>query len=71
MQKPELTTCMSVLCCDTVHRSVEEDVNKLSKSCLIPDTVGIYGFAFSTDDGSLREITRREPKDRPAMAHMN
>jgi hypothetical protein len=52
-------------------RSVEEDVLKLSKSCLIPDTVGIYGFAYSTEDGSLREITRREPQGRPAMAHMS
>jgi hypothetical protein len=55
---------------DAMYRSVEEDVQKLSKSCLIPDTVGIYGFAYSTEDRSLREITRREPQGRPAMAHM-
>lgn len=54
-----------------LDKSVQDDVQKLSKTSLIPDTIGIYGFVYSTEDGSLREICRREPKDRPAMPAAN
>lgn len=50
-----------------LDKSVQQDVDKLAHAALIPDTVGIYGFAYSTENGSLREVARREPKGRAAI----
>ncbi len=44
-----------------LERSIYEDVEKLKSNPLIPKSIGIYGFLYSTEDGSLKEITRRLP----------
>ena len=47
-----------------LERSVVEDVGKLKSHPLVPKTIGIYGFVYSTEDGSLKEITKRLPDRR-------
>ncbi|DBA79840.1 TPA: hypothetical protein ACH3X2_007677 [Trebouxia sp. C0005] len=44
-----------------LERSVYEDVEKLKSNPMVPKSIGIYGFLYSTEDGSLKEITRRLP----------
>ena len=44
-----------------LERSVLEDVAKLERNPLVPKHIGIYGFIYSTDDGSLKQITQRLP----------
>lgn len=44
-----------------LERSIYDDVEKLKSNPLIPTSIGIYGFLYSTEDGSLKEITRRLP----------
>lgn len=41
--------------------SVKRDATILKYCPLIPKDIGIYGFIYDVQDGSLREITRREP----------
>lgn len=44
-----------------LERSIIEDVEKLKANPLVPQSIGIYGFLYSTEDGSLKEVTRRLP----------
>jgi len=44
-----------------LERSIYEDVEKLKSNPMVPKSIGIYGFLYSTEDGSLKEITRRLP----------
>ena len=44
-----------------LERSIYEDVDKLKNNPLVPKSIGIYGFLYSTEDGSLKEVTRRLP----------
>ena len=44
-----------------LERSIFEDVQKLKSNPLVPKSIGIYGFLYSTEDGSLKEVTRRLP----------
>ena len=45
-----------------LERSIVEDVNKLKRNPMVPEHIGIYGFLYSTEDGSLKEISSRPPK---------
>ena len=45
-----------------LERSIIEDVEKLKTNPLVPQSIGIYGFLYSTEDGSLKQITSRLPK---------
>ena len=40
-----------------LEQSVYEDVEKLKSNPMVPKSIGIYGFLYSTEDGSLKEIT--------------
>ena len=44
-----------------LERSVLEDVEKLKRNPIVPKHIGIYGFLYSTEDGSLKQITQRLP----------
>ena len=44
-----------------LERSIIEDVEKLKANPLVPKSIGIYGFLYSTEDGSLKQITSRLP----------
>ena len=44
-----------------LNTSIIEDVNKLKNNPLVPKSIGIYGFLYSTEDGSLKEVIRRSP----------
>ena len=45
-----------------LERSIIEDVEKLKTNPLVPRSIGIYGFLYSTEDGSLRQVTSRLPE---------
>lgn len=44
-----------------LERSIIEDVEKLKSNPLVPKSIGIYGFLYSTEDGSLKQVTSRLP----------
>ena len=44
-----------------LERSVLDDVEKLKHNPLVSKHIGIYGFLYSTEDGSLKRITQRLP----------
>lgn len=44
-----------------LERSIIEDVEKLKTNPLVPKSIGIYGFLYSTEDGSLKQVTSRLP----------
>lgn len=44
-----------------LERSIVEDVSKLKANPMVPKHIGIYGFLYSTEDGSLKEIVSRPP----------
>ena len=41
--------------------SVKKDVAVLKSCPLITSDIGIYGFIYDVQDGSLKEVLRREP----------
>ena len=47
-----------------LERSIMEDVGKLKTNPLVPKSIGIYGFLYSTEDGSLKQVTSRLPDRR-------
>ena len=51
-------------------KSVIDDVNKLKKHPLIPKDIGLYGFVYSTEDGSLKEVAERLPDPHANVRHL-
>ena len=52
-------------------QSVIDDVNTLKRHPLIPDDIGIYGFVYSTEDGSLKEVAKRVPDPQKVCMHLS
>ena len=53
-----------------LYQSVVDDVNTLKATPLISKDVGIYGFIYNTDDGSLSEVTKRLPGSLGKAKHL-
>ncbi|KAK9805093.1 hypothetical protein WJX73_004862 [Symbiochloris irregularis] len=51
--------------------SVVDDITALKRHPLIPADIEMYGFVYSTDDGSLKQVAKHVPRGVKDVRHMS
>ena len=52
-------------------QSVVKDVEVLKRTPLVPKDIGIYGFVYSTEDGSLKLVSQRHADPSASVKHLD